>query len=112
MNESTFQIVIRNAHARSTRVLAGKRVEYSPGEDRLSNFKKAGELQGVTPEAALVGMLTKHVVSLFELVASIEKSEIEGWNWKGDVWNEKLDDARNYLFLLEALVRERYGWTP
>jgi len=109
MNESTFQIVIRNAHARSTRVLAGKRVEYSPGEDRLSNFKKAGELQGVTPEAALVGMLTKHYVSICEMVGQIGVGYVP---YGLGVWNEKLDDARNYLFLLEALVRERYGWTP
>jgi hypothetical protein len=105
LNEKTFQILIRHSFYRSALILTKKKSEYSPGEDRLSNFKKAAELQGVTPEKALLGMVTKHFVSLCEMVADIEEVP-----WPKEVWEEKLTDTHNYLFLLEALVQERYGW--
>ena len=108
MNENIFQIVIRNAFYRSTHLLARKVKEYSPGEDRLSNFKEAATLQGVSPEQALYGMLAKHLVSLAEMCKSVTEQEQA---WPQSVWDEKLTDSHNYLFLLEALLKERYGWS-
>lgn len=108
MDENSFQIVIRNAFYRSTFVLNKKKAEYSPGEDRLSNFKEAGELQRVSPEEALLGMMTKHYVSICEMVRGVE--DRQDLPWPREAWEEKLTDSHNYLFLLEALVKERYGW--
>ena len=77
--------------------LVRKAQEYSP-VDRLSNFKVAATLAGVTPEQALGGMLAKHIVSIYDLIGDDSKDL--------DIWNEKLGDALNYLFLLKALLIE------
>ena len=39
MNDNSLQITIRNAFYRCTRLMHSKGKEYSPGEDRLENFK-------------------------------------------------------------------------
>lgn len=105
MDDNTFQVVLRNSFYRSTFVLGNKKKEYAPGQDRLSNFRKAAALQGIAPEQALFGMLAKHLVSVAEMVAAIE-----GEACSEAVWEEKLTDSINYLFLLEAIVRDRYKW--
>jgi hypothetical protein len=84
----------RVSMCRDTLVL--KAAEYAT-DDRLHNFKVAGAVQGVTPQAALGGMLAKHIVSIFDLIRS-EKPVSQA------VWDEKLGDALNYLFLLNALI--------
>jgi hypothetical protein len=85
-------------------LLVKKGAEYARG-DRLSNFKKAGAGQGCTPERALIGMMDKHRVSIYDLVDDLE----EGLIAPQGVWDEKIGDNIVYLFLLEALVRERRG---
>ena len=107
MNDNTFQVTIRNAFYRCTYVLNKKRIEYAPGEDRLVSFKDASELQGVSPEQCLWGMLTKHLVSLGSMCKLADSCAIP---YSKEVWEEKLTDAHNYLFLLEALLKERYKW--
>ena len=111
MNDNDLQVVIRNSFYRITHVLNRKGKEYAPGEDRLSNFKKAAHLQGLAPEQALFGMLAKHLVSLSEMVGALPNND-HPWPVNPHyeaTWEEKLTDSINYLFLLEALVRERYG---
>ena len=88
-------------------VLDQKAKEYSRGGDRLSNFKKAGTLQNCPPEAALLGMMVKHWVSICEMVDDLAR----GKEWPQQVWQEKLGDNINYSYLLEALLDERYSWT-
>lgn len=116
MNDNALQITIRNAFYRCTRLMARKSQEYSPGEDRLENFKEAGKLQEVSPEQALFGMLAKHLVSLAQL-CTMMTSYKGPWpvttvvtQHERKIWEEKLTDSHNYLFLLEALLKERYGW--
>ena len=87
------------------RVLIGKNTEYARGGDKLSNFKKAAGQQGCSPEQALQGMMTKHQVSIVDLIQDIDK----GTHHSMAVWEEKIGDALNYLFLLRGLLEERYG---
>lgn len=108
MNDNTFQIVIRNAFYRCTHLLAQKGKEYSPGQDRLEHFKWAGKDDGVSPEEALWGMLRKHLTSLSLMCRALTVEDLI--RVPQPVWEEKLTDAHNYLFLLEALLKERYGW--
>lgn len=84
------------------RVLVGKNTEYARGGDKLSNFKKAAAFQGLTPAGALQGMMAKHQVSIVDLIGDLEK----GINHKQDLWDEKIGDALNYLFLLDAIIKE------
>lgn len=102
MTPNEFNVIIHNIFHRNWHTLSRKAAEYTDGSDRLSNFKKAGALQGMTAEQALFGMLTKHLVSLAEMVAKDETSLA--------MWEEKLGDAQNYLYLLEALLIEKHAW--
>lgn len=78
--------------------LSNKAKEYAVG-DRLYNFNRAAEILRTTAEKALLGMFTKHLVSVIDLVEkSISVTEA--------VINEKLGDAINYLILLEAMLKE------
>jgi len=108
MDDNSLQITIRNAFYRCTRLMHSKGKEYSPNEDRLENFKEAGKLQGISPEQALIGMLAKHLVSLASMTKLAGSCAIPHTQ---EMWEEKLTDSMNYLFLLEALLKERYGWT-
>lgn len=87
------------------RVLIGKNTEYSRGGDKLSNFKKAAGRLGCCPETALLGMETKHSISIVDLVQDLES----GTHHAMDKWEEKIGDELNYLFLLRALLEERYA---
>lgn len=106
MTPERFMRIVQDAMTRSLIVLEHKAKEYSWDGDRLSNFKKAGALQGCAPEAALLGMLVKHWVSICEMVQDLG----QGKHWPQEVWQEKLGDNINYSYLLEALLEERYGW--
>lgn len=83
-------------------VLCAKNKEYARGGDKLSNFKKAAALQSCEPSSALYGMLAKHLVSIADLINDREK----GKEIPTVLWEEKIGDALNYLFLLDAVVKE------
>lgn len=87
------------------RVLIGKNQEYARGGDKLSNFKKASGMLGQTPEGALQGMMTKHQVSIADLIQDLDK----GIHHPMSMWEEKIGDSINYLLLLRGLLEERYG---
>lgn len=106
MDSKTLERSIESSISRSVKVLLAKNKKYSPNADRLENFKQAGAMDSVSPEDALWGMLRKHLTSLSmmcrDLTAGINPVPVP-------IWEEKLTDSINYLFLLEALVKERYG---
>lgn len=84
------------------KVLTKKTAEYNLDKDRLSVFKRAGALQAETPEKALLGMLTKHIISIYDMVNSNEVYSMERWQ-------EKCIDSINYLILLLALESEKHN---
>lgn len=102
MNQIDFNELFEATVERCRSVLAAKSAEYSTAGDRLHNFKVAAALQGETPREALGGMLAKPVVSIFDMVREDELASTE-------VWDEKIGDALNYLFLLKAIVEEERG---
>lgn len=87
-------------------ILKGKSSEYSRNDDKLHNFKRAGELLGTTPERALLGMMTKHLISIMDMVDDIE---FVGTLPSDGLISEKFGDSINYLLLLEGLIKERKG---
>ena len=101
MNTTTFERLFEEQVNRSRSVLVSKAKEYAT-EDRLHNFKVAAALEGKTPEQALAGMMAKHTVSVYDMVES-------GLAYPIELWQEKITDHINYLFLLNAIVRE---WRP
>lgn len=82
-------------------MLITKGEEYAPDAeiDRLAHFKKAAAIINSTPKAALLGMLTKHLVSVSDMC-------VDGRQYTLERWNEKITDSINYLLILRALVEE------
>ena len=98
MTATEFERIFEEQVERSRIVLVNKASEYAT-EDRLHNFRVAAALEGKTPEQALAGMMAKHTVSVYDMAES-------GLAYPIDLWQEKITDHINYLFLLNAIVRE------
>lgn len=98
MDHQEFERVFNEQVELCTKTLIAKSKEYST-EDKLHNFKVAAALQSETPREALGGMMAKHVVSIYDLIRKEDLADIA-------VWEEKLGDTLNYLFLLKAIVVE------
>ena len=99
MTNEEFTNEFEAAINRAKKVLVAKASEYAPNNDRLENFKCAAGAQGINPVQALVGMMTKHYVSVCEMAKNPHKFDLKKWN-------EKLGDLRNYVILCEALIRD------
>lgn len=98
MTATEFERLFEEQVERSRMVLVNKASEYAT-DDRLHNFKVAAALEGKTPEQALAGMMAKHTISVYDMAES-------GLAYPIDLWQEKITDHINYLFLLNAIVRE------
>ena len=98
MNTDDFEKAFEEQVERCREVLVNKAREYAT-EDRLHNFKVAATLQGISPEAALAGFLAKHIVSIFDMTPTPK-------SYNRAQWDEKITDALNYLFLLNAIIKE------
>lgn len=101
MRTEQFEEVINNRIETCKSVLCSKAEEYAT-DDRLHNFKVAGELQKCTPVKALGGMMSKHTVSVYDLIEDYE----QGKAISKEMWTEKIGDSINYLLLLTALLEE------
>ena len=99
MNSTIFNEITQAQIERCTSILCKKATEYAT-EDRLHNFKIAAELEQITPEQALAGMMAKHTVSVYDMCMSGKEYPIE-------LWEEKITDSINYLLLLNALIRDK-----
>ena len=90
---------IRMTIDKCMRVLKEKAEGYSTDEDVLHNFRVAAGLQGCSVTQALAGMMTKHTVSVYDMINS-------GQAYAPDIWDEKIGDLMNYLLLLRTAVKE------
>lgn len=99
MKTSEFEIIADQMLQRVAQTLTAKGAEYAPkDDDRLHNFVVGAQLQGITPKEALMGYLTKHLVSVADMV----KDPIETHSTA--TWDEKIGDSLVYLVLLRAVV--------
>lgn len=87
----------------STDLLLRKNASYNPDRDVLASFRRAAAITGSTPEQALGGMLSKHVVSIYDL---LEKQGPDMDRIPVEVWDEKILDVINYMILLRAILLE------
>jgi hypothetical protein len=103
MEISDFKKLVFDRFDKCSNLMLGpKDKEYSRGGDKLYNFKRAGVLQNITPEKALLGMWSKHLISIIDII-----NEIDVKIPSKEMMNEKINDNINYLFLLEGLIEER-----
>lgn len=71
-----------------------------PEPDRLLHFKKAAAIMNTTPKVALLGMLSKHIVSVSDMCTDKDT------HYSLEKWDEKITDSINYLLILRAIVEE------
>lgn len=98
MNSEIFERIIMTQMDRCLQSLNQKGDEYSNSQDRLHNFKIAASFLQTTPAKALLGMLSKHLVSISDMINNPDKEYSE------QMWDEKITDSINYLLLLRALI--------
>ncbi len=100
MNVQDFDKLVEDWLTKIRVTLMVKGGEYAGEQDRLENFKLSAFLEQGTPEQALLGFVTKHIVSVYDTVGrEITRDE--------NYWKEKLGDIINYMILLSALLKER-----
>ena len=106
MNQKEFnEVIVRQTdHCKS--MLVAKGAEYAPravkntAVDRLAHFKKAAVVVlNTTPRAALMGMLSKHLISVSDMCMCERK-------YSKEQWDEKITDSINYFLILRAIVEE------
>lgn len=102
MTIERFNEIIQQQLRKTADLLTVKGNEYAPDVDRLAAFKQAADLQQISVPEALGGMLAKHIVSIYQMLhdASLYTDE---------KWDEKINDAINYLLLLKACIVEEEG---
>ena len=100
MTPERFNEILAKRLEATKAVLASKATEYASGRDRLHNFNRAAAMLGTTPEKALIGMWTKHIVSILDIVDSENVPSLA-------MLEEKIGDAVNYLVLLEACYKDK-----
>lgn len=99
MTNQNFNDVVKEQLKLCEDLLCKKGEEYDhTTDDRLHVFKVAGALEGITPMQALAGMMAKHTISVYDLIASNCNNLA--------LWDEKITDHINYLLLLKGLIKE------
>jgi hypothetical protein len=104
MTNQEFDAILENRITKIRETLKSKGKEYTHG-DQLSNFNRAAEMQGISREKALIGMWSKHVVFILDIVDEMDNGIMP----LPQVLDEKITDAVNYLCLLEAMIIEDLG---
>lgn len=100
MTNSEFESIRKRRQGKSDEVLIVKGNEYSPGIDRLHNFKRVAERCRISPSHAAVVLESKHDVRLNDIIINDLPITIE-------LIDEIIGDKYNYLQLLEALLWEK-----
>ena len=100
MTQETFARIIEEQIQYCKNLLGLKGDEYdTSGNDRLHAFKSAAVLQHENQKQALAGMMAKHSVSVYDMIARDE-------SFSKDKWIEKITDSINYLLILRAIIEE------
>lgn len=104
MKRNEFQEVVARQLSRISSILGLKTKEYATDQDQLKNIRDAAKLRNVSMEEAVAGMMVKHTVSIYAMIAS-------GGTYPLTVWNEKITDHIIWLILLLAVIEENYQET-
>ena len=105
MTNEYFNKIVEDQLEFCKSLLITKGIEYGENKnniDRLHAFKAAAAVQNITPKEALIGMMAKHTISIYDMCKSTEVFPMKKWK-------EKITDHINYLLLLNALIIEEQG---
>lgn len=99
MDYKTFNKIVEDEINKIKSTLTNKQLEYTHSENRFDSFIKASKLTGLTTKQALGGQLSKHIVSIFDMINS---NNI----YPDNIWIEKITDAICYELLLLGIAKE------
>lgn len=106
MDAQTFNAFLEGKLNDIRDILASKGAEYVPEgtvkKSRFHNFEVSAALNGSTKEQALWGFVTKHIVSLADMIKD------EPLDHSLAKWDEKIGDISVYMVLLHAMVYEAH----
>ena len=110
MKLKEFQAICEKFFAEETKLLGIKRQAYigDSKEDVIANFKQIAAFEGRRPEEVCLTLILKHIQSIQKKVASdkyISPEFIDSTDGTEGFW-QRIADARNYLLLLAALIKE------
>ena len=106
MTKEEFELTVKKLNQKLSSLRNIKGDEYAPEADRLQNFKTASEMNHETVPSAIWGMLTKHLVSLADMIRMEYRSTKNGVEFSKKEWEAKLFDAIIYLQLLYVALKE------
>jgi len=98
-----FEKCVENRLEETRRLILVKGKEYVRGNDRFHNFNRAAKMNNQTPTRSLHGMLTKHLVSMLDILDDIDSGKIP----TKETVDEKFGDIVVYVILQEALIKEK-----
>ncbi len=104
MTKEEFEGMVKSLNAKLSALRNKKGEEYAPGSDRLQSFKTASEMNHETVPSAIWGMMSKHLVSIADMIRMEYRDE--KWIYNLKEWEAKLFDAIIYLQLLYAALKE------
>lgn len=103
MQSEQFNHLVETTLNDVRQILVAKGIEYVPGgeeQDRFHNFEVSAAFNQQRTTEALWGFLTKHLVSLSDMV------KVDSTDHTMEKWEEKIHDAIIYLILLKGIVKE------
>lgn len=98
MTKQQQEVVFDNMVAEMRKVMLGKGDDYA-NEDRLSNFKLAGNICGITPELNCLNLIATKVARLGVL--------LQGKEPKNESVQDSVLDLSNYAVLLNMIIVDK-----
>lgn len=101
MDGKEVELVFKEVTELCHNTLLSKQHEYTTERNRLQNFYDASKFLDIPPEQALLFFLTKHLISLKDIVLNQRNELYE------QLIKEKIVDIINYLILLVCIIKEK-----
>lgn len=98
MTKQQQEVVFDNMVAEMRKIMLGKGDDYA-NEDRLSNFKLAGNICGITPELNCLNLIATKVARLGVL--------LQGKEPKNESVQDSVLDLSNYAVLLNMIIVDK-----
>lgn len=104
MTPHAFQTILNDTVDDIHRLLEIKGGEYSPGDNRLSNFQEAAKRLGMSPLQVALVYLDKH----YAAICNYAKDQVTHTSRvRSEPITGRISDAINYLILIRALLEDQ-----
>lgn len=107
MNVEEFERLLVQMVSTEQDTLIAKRRAYAGDGDVLRNFREIGAFLGISPELVCLQYLVKHIQSILNAIRKEGNLTYTWWEGMDEGLAQRITDARNYLALLAALLKER-----